>query len=198
MAGKKSFNPDQSTQAILDVFREKGFSGTSIADLEKATGLNRSSLYNAFGDKEKIFLHALEVHHQSVERDFLKALTHPQLSTALKNLFEAQLDRLSMQENPVGCLITNTCTEVGCHSADIDDRVDEVLSDIEGTILKRLQQAQAIGELSDTADLRALARFFTGVSRAIPLTFRGTKNLDYARDVAMTSLLVLDAHILNH
>lgn len=196
MAGKKSFDPNEAASAILEVFREKGFAGTSVADLEKATGLNRSSLYNTFGSKQEIFLQSLETYRFTVERQSLKALENPKLICALKALFEAQLTGLSRQQLPSGCLTTNVCTEIGCHGSNVDSAISNILTEIETAIGKRLVKAQEAGELKASADIKALARFFTGVSRTIPLMFRATGNIDYVRDIAMTSLLVLNTDIL--
>lgn len=196
MAGKKSFSLNEAASAILEVFREKGFAGTSITDLEKATGLNRSSLYNTFGAKQKIFLQSLETYRSTVERQSLETLENPELICALKALFEAQVAGLSRQQLPSGCLTTNVCTEIGCHGSDVDSAIANILSEIEAAILERLLRAQETGELKASADTEALARFFTGVTRTIPLMFRATGSIDYVSDIAMTSLLVLKADVL--
>ncbi|MEM7758039.1 MAG: TetR/AcrR family transcriptional regulator [Cyanobacteria bacterium P01_A01_bin.40] len=197
MAGKKKFSSDEVTLAILEVFSEKGFSGTSVTDLEKATGLNRSSLYNTFGNKHKIFLQSLEIYRSTVERRLLKSLENPKLICALEALFEAQLDELAHQKLPTGCLTTNACTEIGCCSSDVDTAIGDTLTEIEVAIFDRLLNAQEADKLKASADIKALARFFTGVSRAIPLMYRATRSIEYARDIAMTSLLILNADILD-
>jgi TetR/AcrR family transcriptional regulator, transcriptional repressor for nem operon len=61
MARPRDFDADEVLSQIADVFTERGFQGTSMADLSNATGLGKQSLYNAFGDKETLYLQALEV-----------------------------------------------------------------------------------------------------------------------------------------
>ena len=59
MGRKRTFNVEQALDAALSVFWRKGYEGTSYADLVAATGLERPSLYSAFGNKEALFLRAL-------------------------------------------------------------------------------------------------------------------------------------------
>jgi AcrR family transcriptional regulator len=60
MARPPSFHTEDAVQAAAEVFWSKGYQDTAIADLEQATGLNRSSLYGAFGTKQAIFDRALD------------------------------------------------------------------------------------------------------------------------------------------
>src|SRR6476661_2036032 len=60
----RSFDRDAALAAAMDVFWEKGFEATSITDLTEAMGINPPSLYSAFGDKEKLFLEAIEAYQQ--------------------------------------------------------------------------------------------------------------------------------------
>ena len=163
--------------------------------MEIATGLNRSSLYNAFGDKKKAFLLVLENHRITVERRFLAELNKPDIVCALRSLLEAQIASLSSQKLPAGCLTTNSCTEIGCHGRDFDEAISGVLEEIEHSIYKRLQAAKEDGQLKKTSDIKALSRFVVGISRTIPLMFRATGDIDYVRDIATTSLTAIGVHL---
>ncbi|MGC1308905.1 MAG: TetR/AcrR family transcriptional regulator [Phormidesmis sp.] len=196
MAGKKSFEPNTATAAILEVFREKGFSETSVADLEAATGLNRSSLYSTFGNKQQIFLQVLQMHQQTVETELIKELEHIDIVCALRNLFEFQLTGLSKQKLPLGCVVTNSCARIGCYESSVEESIGDILTQLEAAILDRLIRAQTAGELKASADVHKLSRFFSGISRSLPLLFRATGDIEYARDVAMVSLSALNAEIL--
>ena len=59
MTGKKAFDEMQVLRAALNVFRLKGYAGAGLSELEAATGLNRSSLYNAYGSKQGLFVRTL-------------------------------------------------------------------------------------------------------------------------------------------
>jgi AcrR family transcriptional regulator len=58
VARKREFDDESVVRALRDVFWQRGYTATSISDLEKATGLNRSSLYSAYGSKRQLFARA--------------------------------------------------------------------------------------------------------------------------------------------
>jgi AcrR family transcriptional regulator len=60
MVGTKQFDHDTVVDRAMTLFWRQGYGGTSIHDLEKATRLRRGSLYNAFGDKQGLFVAALK------------------------------------------------------------------------------------------------------------------------------------------
>src|SRR5215470_7162266 len=60
MARPRSFDPDDALARAMEAFWAKGYEGTSLADLVAATGLNKGSLYAAFGDKRRLYLAAIE------------------------------------------------------------------------------------------------------------------------------------------
>ncbi|MEM8645620.1 MAG: helix-turn-helix domain-containing protein, partial [Pseudomonadota bacterium] len=60
MSGRKQFNEDEALEAAMRAFWQRGYEATSLSDLEAATGLNKSSLYNAFESKEALFVRCLE------------------------------------------------------------------------------------------------------------------------------------------
>ncbi|MDQ6889496.1 MAG: TetR/AcrR family transcriptional regulator, partial [Bacteroidota bacterium] len=61
MPKKEMFDNEEVLKKALSLFWEKGYNGTSISDLETVTGINRSSIYNTYGDKNQFFLKALEL-----------------------------------------------------------------------------------------------------------------------------------------
>ena len=57
----RAYDPDAALRAARDIFWVKGYAATSLDDIVEATGMNRPSLYAAFGDKEAIYLAALKM-----------------------------------------------------------------------------------------------------------------------------------------
>jgi TetR/AcrR family transcriptional repressor of nem operon len=193
MAGVKQFDVDAALGRVMGVFWERGFEATSIDDLVTATGLKRGSLYNAFGDKEGMFLAAVRRYQSLAEGPMLEALSEPDPRKALRRLFDAQLAHLEGQDSPLGCLVVNASTERGAAADAVGRALRESLARMEDALYELLLAAQARGQLAAGADLRALARFFLGTSRAMSLMFRTTGELAYARDMARCALAVLDA-----
>ena len=88
----RSFDKDEVLQQVQEAFWKGGFEGTSIGDLTGATGLNRPSLYGAFGDKHTLYIHALQQYREGMHAAGRKILEDaPTLRTALEDLFRAAI-----------------------------------------------------------------------------------------------------------
>jgi TetR/AcrR family transcriptional repressor of nem operon len=74
MARDKDFIPEEKIAKALDVFWEKGYNATSMQDLVDAMQINRSSLYNSFGDKHNLFLECLRTYGYLAAQDFESVL----------------------------------------------------------------------------------------------------------------------------
>src|SRR5262249_56057834 len=89
----------------------KGYGGTSIQDLEKATRLRRGSLYNAFGDKQGLFVAALKRYETTVSQERVKQLSNPDPYRAIEGFLATLVTQMSEPSRPRGCLHTNTSLE---------------------------------------------------------------------------------------
>ena len=191
MNGVRRLDRERVLGTVTETFREKGFAGTSLFDIEQVTGLKRSSLYHAFGSKAGLYAAALTSYQERTQAALLRELDHPDVSTALANLFALQISRQAAQARPLGCLATNSSAEVGNHGDEVDAKVRGLLAEFDGAIEARLAQGVADGQLSSDTDVGALAKFFTAVSRSIPLLHRTTHDGRYVEQVARSALLVL-------
>src|SRR5437870_3837584 len=106
-----AFQPDAALDAVTRLFWQQGFERTSLEDLERATGLSRSSLYNTFGSKRRLFELAVTRYLQLLDAALLGPLEQGSEGLADIDLF---LDRLGAQLEPgfiAGCLLTNSLAE---------------------------------------------------------------------------------------
>ena len=195
MSGVKQFDQDQVMDRIMRTFWRQGYAATSIDDLVDATGVKRGSLYNAFGDKEQMFLAAFDRYLADVAAPLDTALAGLDPRQALAEMFAAQLAELDRDDSPNGCLIANTCVEAGDRPDAIGKRLRAQVSAMEQTVYDLLLRAQAAGRRPAGADLRALARFFVATSRGIALMHKTSGDINVARDVAKTAVKVLDAPV---
>lgn len=194
MVGIKTFDPDAVLGTIMETFRAKGYAATSFSDLEKATGLPRTSLYNAWGNKDALYDAAIRLHRSRLGYPLLAELAHPDIREALRAMLEAQIDGLAAQPYPVGCLVTNSCADVGALSEGLDTTVREMMEEFEAALRARLDQARDDGQLEGGTDTEALARYFLSISRVVPLMYRTNGDVDYARQIARTALDALAEH----
>lgn len=114
MARPRGFNTDQVVEAAKGVFWANGYQGTGIEDLERATGLNRSSLYGAFGSKEALFRKALGAYLDSFIDPRLAPMERPGAGVSEVTGFFAGLADLFRSDDETarrGCLMVNSIAE---------------------------------------------------------------------------------------
>lgn len=116
MSRPREFDKDTALDAAIDVFWSRGYEATSIADLEEATGLSRSSIYQAFGNKRELYQGALDRYKQRQIDPALAAMAAPGAGRAELRMYLTALAAL-FRNNPDlamrGCLIVNSVTELG-------------------------------------------------------------------------------------
>ncbi|MGK7918043.1 MAG: TetR/AcrR family transcriptional regulator [Prochloraceae cyanobacterium] len=190
MAGVKQFNQEEVLDRAMEVFWQKGYEGTSIQDLTKATRLGRGSLYGAFGDKEQLFMAVLDRYAAKFQAAIAEQLNHPDPYQALKGMFEVMIERMSNPQYPRGCLNTNTCVGSSGDSEMIERKIAERLGSLESAIYQVLRKAQAENLLAQDQDIRALARFFVGVSQGMAVLNKTFADPCVIRDVAKVALSV--------
>src|SRR6187431_311201 len=100
----RAFDRDQALELALDVFWRKGYEGASLSDLTEAMGINRPSLYAAFGNKEELFRKALDRYGEGPASYVAQALAEPTARLVIEKLLTAGASLLGDPKNPRGCL----------------------------------------------------------------------------------------------
>src|SRR5262245_44852443 len=101
----REFDADEALCKALRVFREKGYEGASLLDLTRAMGINRPSLYAAFGNKEALFRKAVDRYVDEHGAALREALAEPTARRAVERLLRATADALTVPRTPRGCLL---------------------------------------------------------------------------------------------
>ena len=100
----RSFDTSRALDRALDVFWRKGYEGASLSDLTKAMGINRPSLYAAFGDKENLFRRVLDHYAEGPASYSYAALAEPTSRAVVERLLYGTAEMLTAPRNPHGCL----------------------------------------------------------------------------------------------
>lgn len=187
MVGVKQFSDEAVLDRAVDVFWRKGFAATSIPDLEAATGLGRGSLYNAFGDKQALFLKALERYGQTRSPPF-HHLDEPDVFTGLALLLVTQVANLSEEGRPRGCLVTNTSLIGGEGASAVEARVARGLRSIEARLEAAFVRARNEGQISDDADPHRLARFYCAILQSLAIMHKALGDRKTLEDVVGVAL----------
>jgi AcrR family transcriptional regulator len=169
----RAFDIDQALDRALQVFWRKGYEGTSLSDLTKAMGINRPSLYAAFGNKEALFRKALDRYAEGPAAYTRKALDEPTARAVVERLLRGVLDLLTDQCTPQGCLAVQGALACG-------DAADAIRQELisrrvagEAALRQRLERAIADGDLPADANPADLARYVTTVSQGMAVQAAG-------------------------
>ena len=158
MARTRQFDERQALQAAMLVFWEKGYDGTSINDLEQAMGLNRTSIYNAFGNKGALFERVMTCYKESVMADLFARLDSAQnIREGIKRMLNGALDIHFDEDNPGGCLVVLSVMESGQHDAQSIAGMQQTMQELKSALQSRISKAKKSGELSGDLDAGATA-----------------------------------------
>ena len=160
MARLRSFDVGDALRSAMQVFRARGYEGASLKHLETATGLNPGSLYSCFGNKEALFLAALDHYNEVVvRRRIAKYLRGAEPFAEIRAMFVSTLHERG--GTTFGCLLTNTAVEFGSGSAAVSAKVRAGFALLEQGFAEHCERAKAAGLLaprrrSDRVALRLL------------------------------------------
>jgi AcrR family transcriptional regulator len=143
MAGVRQFDEDSAFTEALDVFWRKGFRATSMIDLAEATGVQRGSLYNAYGDKEEIFMRVFERYTERFVAGARQALSKPDVRESLLAFFTFAIASLAQGTPSRGCLSTKTAIEIVPESPRLREALQKMIDELEATVLSALETADA-------------------------------------------------------
>jgi AcrR family transcriptional regulator len=184
----RAYDPAQALARAAATFWKAGYAGTSLDDLSAATGMNRPSLYAAFGDKRDLYLKTLE-HYREESRGLARAALadDPPLKVFLKRFYDKAL-ALYLDDGPRGCYSIGTAATV----AAVDDQVRAFLADsmrsTDSFLKHRIEKAKQRGELARDADPAALAYLASGTLHTLAVRARAglpRKELDALADAAI-------------
>ncbi|UZO80213.1 TetR/AcrR family transcriptional regulator [Aquimarina sp. ERC-38] len=132
----ETFNREEIVVKAMQVFHDKGYNGTSMQDLVDSTGLNRSSIYNSFGNKLEMFVEVLKYYenlHATRTQKELTSVSNPK--EMLRLLFKLLLQDVLKNPDKKGCMIVNCKSEM----ANCNSTVKRFLTNNQNNMLKMLQ-----------------------------------------------------------
>ena len=183
MAGVRQFDEQEVIAIALDVFRRKGLQDATMQDLAAATGVQRGSLYNAYGDKEAIFLRAFDQYAEQFLQASGQALAEGDAAARLQNFLDMIVTNMTSGTPARGCLTTRTALDVAISSDAVRERVQGVLGRLEQLV------AKAIGSASDrrpAIDANRLARVVVTYTRGLAVMERAGYSRKQLKEAAAT------------
>jgi TetR/AcrR family transcriptional regulator, transcriptional repressor for nem operon len=179
MVGTRQFDEDELLEAALRTFWQNGFASTSMIDVAEATGVQRGSLYNAYGDKEQLFLLAYERYSIRFLDSVRQALSNPDPEVALKTLFKGIVVNMTEGAPSRGCLTTKTAIEWPLPGKAIEARVRRLIEEFTALIREALSTPAARRRLSCDPEIAAdLAVTFTRGLAVMERAYRNPQHLE--------------------
>jgi AcrR family transcriptional regulator len=159
----REFDVDKALDRALRVFWRKGYEGASLSDLTKAMGVNRPSLYAAFGNKEALFKKAIDRYVEGPGAFVRESLQQPTAKAVAEHMFRGTIELVTDSRNPHGCLMVQGALACGdtadCVRREMAKRRDASLT----ALCKRFERAVSEGDLPSGCNPSDLARFVTTV-----------------------------------
>jgi TetR/AcrR family transcriptional regulator, transcriptional repressor for nem operon len=185
MARPREFEPDQVLAQATRVFWAQGFERTSLDDLCAATGLNRSSLYAAFGDKRDLYLQSLARYEDGSVARIRKAFDGKPVRQGLRDFLDGLIDAIVAGPGRRGCFIGNCAAEMARLDRTAAARVRQSLERIEASFYAALVR-DGIG------NPRAQARFITAGVQGLRLYGKANPERKALEDIATILMQSLD------
>jgi AcrR family transcriptional regulator len=183
----RSFDVAEVLERVRVVFLEKGFSGASLDDLAAAAKLNRPSLYAAFGDKEGLYLHALERYgEQSVavmESIFARELP---IAQRLGQVYKAAVALYTTTPNAPGCMIVNTAAVEAPTHPKIGAAAAKLIAELEAVLERAFARAVSEGELTPLPSPATRARLAAAMFDTLAVRARLGESADDLREFALS------------
>jgi TetR/AcrR family transcriptional regulator, transcriptional repressor for nem operon len=191
MARHKEFDEAKVLQKAMVLFWQNGYEKTSMQDLVDHMNIHRRSIYDTFGDKQTLFLSALQLFEETTQKRIEQQIKPiPSAKLAIRGLFEMAV--LPVEGKPPGCFIVNTAVELTLHNQEIADRISKSFTKTELFIYELLVQGQISGEISDQLDLEKLAESIHNSFIGIRVLAKTTKDQEKLQNIIDTTLAVLD------
>ena len=188
MGRTREFNDEAVLDRAGNLFWRLGYEVVSIQDLEASTGLGRGSLYNAYGDKEGVFLAALDRYVTKFGSPPFAHLGHRDVGTGIHRMLEAIIARMTDPANPRGCLLTNSSLAFGTGSARIDTTIASKIQAMEAALEEAILRARDEGQIPVDADPKQLARFYCAVAQSLGLTHKALGTTAALHDIVTVAM----------
>lgn len=185
MPWEKKFDENTALEKAMQVFWSKGFDSASMANLIAETGVNRGSLYNAYGGKRALFVKALlKYDHENRKATLaqLEALDDPR--RAIYNFFDNIVANTVADTERKGCFLFNTVLDSGSHNEEVNSIVANGLREIEGFFRRSIEVGQMRGDIRKDIDPASKAKVMLALALSIRVLGRGAYTETALRTIA--------------
>jgi AcrR family transcriptional regulator len=170
----RAYQPEIALGKALDLFRKDGFAATSLDDLSVATGMNRPSLYGAFGDKRELYIKSYQRYRADARAAMIEIFRDEMpIRKRLQRIYAVALDiYLSGETGPRGCFTVMTAASEAVADPEIRAMVLEGFFELDKAFAVCFRSAREKGELPASADPEVLAQLASATIHTIAIRAR--------------------------
>jgi len=189
----RAYDPDAALARAVDAFWDAGFAATSLDDLSEATGMNRPSLYGAFGDKQALYQKALDLYRARTREALANAFSGDEpLRIALHKVYNTAISiYLSGDSGARGCFIIGTAVAQAVIDPDTRAALADALREIDAAFAARIARAHRRGELSADADPTKLAKLASATLYSLTIHARAGEGRSALKAIADAAVDVI-------
>ncbi|MEM6404518.1 MAG: TetR/AcrR family transcriptional regulator [Cyanobacteria bacterium P01_D01_bin.116] len=187
----KTFDPETVLQKAMEVFWARGYEAASLSELLQNMGISRKSMYDTFGNKQALFLKALEHYAQTNLRSIKEQLSVS--GSPLRNIEQLLQDmqKTHGKSGSKGCLLGTCTADFDTSDVEIAPVLRSYFHRLENIYCEAFSQAQATGELSKEAEPRDLARMMLCTTQGMALVSRVLDSETIPQSVVLTTIKAL-------
>jgi AcrR family transcriptional regulator len=169
----RAYQPEIALGKALDLFRKGGFAATSLDDLSLATGMNRPSLYGAFGDKRELYIKSYQRYRDDARAAMIEIFREEMpVRKRLARIFAIALDIYLEGESPRGCFTVMTAASEAVADPGIRAMVLEGFVELDKAFAACFRTAKEKGEISATSDPTVLAQLASATLHTVAIRAR--------------------------
>ena len=192
MARTKAFDTDEVLDRALHIFWQKGYEGTSMQDLVDGMQINRASIYDTFGNKEQLYLSALQRYLKRNHQQVQQLLAH---SSSVRKALEQLLDNMIQESlhdaERKGCFVVNATTGLANRYEEVNQLVLENERCMAFIFEDFIRQGKEQSEISSNQDEGALSSYlFSSIQglRVLAVTNSDLATLRQVKDLILSTI----------
>ena len=162
-----AFNQEVALDEALKVFWSHGYEGTSMAELTEALGINKPSIYAAFGNKEALFRKALARYTSGPVAFVKEAMKEPTARQVAERFLLQAVDFFSDRSTPDGCMIVQSALTCGQSSSRVQQELIAYRKSFEASFNERFELAKSQGDLAANVNSKQLAKYIATIHQGM-------------------------------
>lgn len=190
----RTFVETEALDLAMGLFWRMGYEGTSMDALTGAMGISRSSLYQSFGNKEALFLSAVEHYARTRIEPLLEALdSGGGFRSDLAAFLDAVVRHATADPERLGCLVASVLSDAAGSDPRLRAELGRRFAAVEARIAERVAHAQSVGEMSGAASPATVAAVVGALARGLMLSARAGVAPETLRDTSKGAVAILTA-----